>query len=169
MEGHTDWIWAVAVTPDGQHIVSGSSDRTVRVWDLASGRLEHTLEGHTHRVVAVTVTPDSQHIISAGEFTVRVWNLADGRPEHTLKSPEWVVAVAVTPDGRHIISASDTTLRVWNLTDGTELTRWDADATITCCASDPIEPATLVYADSDGRVVALSLCEPHPARIIPTQ
>ena len=128
LQGHTCWVVAVAVTPDGQRIVSGGErivsgghddsvrDDTARVWDLASGRLEHTLHGHTGWVVAVAVTPDGQHIVS-GSDRVRVWNLASGRLEHTLQGESGsVVAVAVTPDGQRIVSGGfDKTVRVWNL------------------------------------------------------
>ncbi len=63
---------SVAVTPDGQSVVSGSSDTTVRVWDLKSGRLLHTLEGHKKAVRAVVVTPDGRWAVSGSEdWTLR--------------------------------------------------------------------------------------------------
>ena len=72
-------IKAMAVTADGQRIVSCGDDNTVRVWDLASGRLERTLEGPTGGVRAVAVTADGQRIVSGGgDGTVRVWDLASG-------------------------------------------------------------------------------------------
>ena len=90
----------------------------MRVWDLASGRLEHTLKGHTGGVNAVAVTPDGQRIVSGSDdHTVRVWDLASGRLERTLKGHTGAVnTVAVTPDGQHIVSGSDDgTVRVWDL------------------------------------------------------
>jgi WD40 repeat protein len=69
----------LAVTPDGARIVSGSLDNTVRVWNLATGRLERTLDGHADSVCAVAVTPDGTRIVSGSwDNTVRVWNLASG-------------------------------------------------------------------------------------------
>ncbi len=121
LEGHTGWVSAVAVTPDGQHIISGSGDHTMRVWNLATGRPERTLEGRANAVSAVAVTPDGQRIISDGDDnSVRVWNLASGRAERTLDGHTGPVsAVAVTPDGRRIISGGfDQTVRVWNLATG---------------------------------------------------
>jgi WD40 repeat protein len=124
LEGHTSSIFAVAVTADGQHIVSACSrmhDYTVWVWNLTNGRLERTLEGHTNWVRAVAVTADGRRIVSGSDdCTVRVWNLASGRLERTLKGHTgWVFAVAVTADGQRIVSAAnDDTVRVWDLARG---------------------------------------------------
>ena len=61
--------------PDGQKIVSASSDRTVRVWCAVTGELEQTLEGHTSTVWSAQFEPDGQKIVSASsDETVRVWS-----------------------------------------------------------------------------------------------
>ncbi len=68
LEGHTGGVPAVALTPDGQQVVSGSEDRTLKVWDLAERAAElRTLEGHTGRVNAVALTPDGQRAVSGVE------------------------------------------------------------------------------------------------------
>src|SRR6185436_846880 len=58
--GHTHAVTACVVTSDGRRVVSASKDRTLKVWDLASGRAEATLEGHAYVVTACTVTPDGR-------------------------------------------------------------------------------------------------------------
>ena len=79
LEGHGSRVEAVAVTPDGCTVVSGSADRTVRVWDLATGNAR-TLNGHTDSVRAVAVTPDGRTAVSGSDDrTVRVWDLATGQ------------------------------------------------------------------------------------------
>ena len=84
-KGHTDEVLAVAVTPDGQHIISGSGDKLVKVWSVASKSLVSTCTGHTHHVWAVAVTPDGQRILSGSEDkTVRVW-LLDGTHQNTFE------------------------------------------------------------------------------------
>ena len=60
-----EWCHGVAVTPDGQRAVSASDDKTLKVWDLGSGRELRTLTGHSGGVRAVAVTPDGQRAISA--------------------------------------------------------------------------------------------------------
>jgi WD40 repeat protein len=61
---------AVAVSPDGRFIVSGS-DSTVKVWEAHDGRLLRSLEGHTDWVYAVAVSPDGRFIVSGSLMTAR--------------------------------------------------------------------------------------------------
>ncbi|HEX8106456.1 MAG TPA: hypothetical protein VF516_01960 [Kofleriaceae bacterium] len=76
LEGHTHAVMACAPTPDGRHAVSASSDHTLKVWELASGRPVATLQGHTDRVTACAVTPDGRHVVSASDdHTLKVWDL----------------------------------------------------------------------------------------------
>ena len=114
----------MAVTPDGRQAVSASEDRTLKVWDLASGAELRTLAGHADWVTAVAVTPDGRQAVSASDDrTLKVWDLASGAELRTLEGhADGVTAVAVTPDGRHAVSASeDRTLKVWDLASGAEL------------------------------------------------
>jgi WD40 repeat protein/serine/threonine protein kinase len=119
-EGHTAWVHAVVLTPDGSCAISGSWDGTLRVWDLESGQSVRTLEGHTGWVNAVAVTPDGEDAISASsDRTLRVWDLESGQSVCTMEGhKDRVNAVAVTPDGKAISASSDRTLRVWDLESG---------------------------------------------------
>ena len=115
--GHTGFVNACAVTPDSRRIISASDDRTLKVWDLDSGRLLDTFEGHTGRVTACAVTGDGRRIVSASDDrTLRVWDVDRGRLLGTLDGhTDAVAGCAVTPDGRRVVSASaDQTLRVWD-------------------------------------------------------
>jgi len=80
LQGHTDWISAVAVTPDGRHAVSASNDRTLRLWDLETGQTLRILQGHTDNISAVAITPDGRRAVSASwDRTLRVWDLETGQ------------------------------------------------------------------------------------------
>ncbi|KAF9032725.1 WD40-repeat-containing domain protein [Panaeolus papilionaceus] len=112
-------VYSVAYSPDGQHIVAGSEDHTIQVWNSATGTLEAgPLKGHTGTVWSVAYSPDGQHIASGSyDQTIQVWNSATGALEagplkgHT----HAVMSVAYSPDGQHIVSGSyDQTIRVWN-------------------------------------------------------
>ena len=120
-EGHTNRVAAVAITPDGRAAVSGSWDKTLRLWDLRTGHCLRTFEGHNSGVTAVAITPDGRAAVSAGgDKTLRLWDLSTGHCLRTLEGhSSGVAAVAITPDGRAALSASgDETLRLWNLAKG---------------------------------------------------
>ena len=78
-KGHTRY--SMAVTHDGQHIISGSGDKLVKVWSVASKSLASTCIGHISTVFAVAAMPDGQRILSGGhDKTVLAW-LLDGTLE----------------------------------------------------------------------------------------
>jgi hypothetical protein len=109
-------VWA-----DGEHIVSGGSDRTIEVWSLATGACLRTLRGHSDSVQSVAVSPDGQYIVSASaDQTIKVWSLASGACLRTLEGhTKMVQSVAVSADGQYIVSGiPDHTLKVWSLASG---------------------------------------------------
>jgi WD40 repeat protein len=74
LNGHHDWIKAIALSPDGTLLASGSSDHTVKLWSLPDGKLCHTLAGHTREVNAIAFTTDSQILISGSrDRTIKLW------------------------------------------------------------------------------------------------
>ncbi|WP_437589434.1 AAA family ATPase [Sorangium sp. So ce1000] len=121
LEGHTNAVAGVAMTQDGRFAVSGSWDKTLKVWDLATGQLLRTLAGHADSVNGVAVTSDGRIAVSASsDKTLKVWNLVTGQFLRTLEGhTERVFGVAVTLDGRIAASASgDKTLKAWDLATG---------------------------------------------------
>lgn len=76
----------MAVTSDGERVVSGSFDKTIRIWDIATGACIRTLTGHTREVRAVALTSDGGRIVSAAEdSTVGIWDADTGVCLRTLR------------------------------------------------------------------------------------
>ena len=116
----------MAVTPDGTRIVTGSSDKTARVWDAHTGAELLQLKGHDGSVLGVAVTPDGTRIITgSSDKTARVWDANGGAELRRLKGHTgFIWGVAVTGDGAHIVTGSDDgTARVWDADTGAELLR----------------------------------------------
>jgi WD40 repeat protein len=80
-EGHTDYIWNVAISPDGRLALSGSGssagkDNTVRLWDLETGKELQRFEGHSAQVATVSFSADGRRALSSSpDGTVRLWAL----------------------------------------------------------------------------------------------
>ncbi|NLX96920.1 MAG: AAA family ATPase [Rhodopirellula sp.] len=102
--GHTSLVEAVAISADGQLVVSAGRDQTVRGWDLLTGDTK-VLRGHAGWINALAMTPDGQFAISGGDDqTLRVWNLHSEQCLRTLEGHSVPIhAVAVTPDGQSVV------------------------------------------------------------------
>ncbi len=147
---HEAEVNSVAFSPNSKHIVSGSRDGTVRIWDAATGEpIGKALIGHTKSVNAVAFSPNGKRIVSGSsdylrtnkDNTVRIWDAATGQPiGQPLKGHTDVVkSVAYSPDGKRIVSGSeDKTIRVWEAATGKPLGKpIKEDDTVTSVAFSP--------------------------------
>ncbi|OBT95231.2 hypothetical protein VE01_07574 [Pseudogymnoascus verrucosus] len=121
LAGHLGWVEAVAFSPDGKHIASGSRDNTIKLWDASTGSLQKTLASHLGLVGAIAFSLDGKHIASgSGDNTIKLWDASTGSLQKTLVGHlDLVKAIAFSLDGKHIASGSwDNTIKLWDASIG---------------------------------------------------
>ena len=157
-------VTALAVTPDGQHIISGSEDQLVKVWSVATKSLVSTCVGHTGCVHAVAAMPDGQRILSGShDKTVRVW-LLDGTLKNTFElHADNVIALVALPDNQHALSGSDdNTVKLFNVNDGAVLRTFKHHTLAVICLALLPDGRRFVSgsADNTARIVEIGLAPP---------
>ena len=161
LEGHGFWVNKVCYSRDGQFIASASSDRTIKIWNVA-GVLLQTLVGHTNWVTSVAFSPDGNFLVSGSrDNMVKIWQRNSTtsefipQPIATLRGHEGpVLDVCFSHDGKMIASASeDTTVRLWK-SDGTVIgtLRGGHDRWVTCVAFHP-NSKSLVSGSADRNLI----------------
>ena len=111
----------VAFGPDGTHLVTGSDDRTARVWRADGTGEPVVLAGHEGNILSVAFSPEGTHVVTASDDgTARVWQTdGTGNPVVLTGHTSMVTSAAFSPDGTQVVTASwDGTARVWRA-DGT--------------------------------------------------
>ncbi|MEL4895544.1 serine/threonine-protein kinase [Crocosphaera sp. Alani8] len=127
--GHENIVWSVASSTDGKIAVSGSEDKTIKVWNTETQTLLHTLTGHLDGVRSVSISHNKQFIASASaDETIKLWDIETGDLIRTLTAHQGSLwSVEISPNEQTIASASsDKTIRLWNVSTG-ELMRTFSD------------------------------------------
>ena len=122
--GHSGYVTSVAISPDGQTLVSGSNDKTIKIWQLSTGQELRTLTGHSGWISSLAISPDGQTLVSGSwDKTIKIWQLSTGQELRTLTGHSaHVGSVAISPDGQTLVSGSgDNTIKIWELSTGREL------------------------------------------------
>ena len=146
LTGHSDWVRALAISPDGQTLASASFDKTIKLWQLSTGQLTHTCSEHSKGVLCVAISPDGQ-TLGSGSFdeTIKLWRLDTGKLIHTLTGHTGSVrSLAISPNNQLLISGSfDKTIKLWELETGRLL------GTLT-----NTEPVSAIALTADGQTLA---------------
>ncbi|MEM8723489.1 MAG: WD40 repeat domain-containing protein [Cyanobacteria bacterium P01_G01_bin.39] len=120
--GHSDWVRVIAFSANGKYLVSGSNDRTVRLWDVQTGQIIHLFKGHKERVKCVWIDDRTKQIISgSADSTLKLWNLENGDLLNTIETslnPKTVLnAIAIIPEQQLIVTGSTSvqgTIKRWH-------------------------------------------------------
>jgi WD40 repeat protein len=146
-------VTSVAYSPDGKLLASGGNDRTVRLWEVPTGKEVQRLEGHGDRVGSVVFAPDGKSLASASnDGTVRIWDVATGNELKMLMAGKnFIRAIAFSPDGKWLASAHDRRVKLWETSTWSkrgELAGHDRDRSVLSIAFSP-DGKTLASASED--------------------
>jgi WD40 repeat protein/serine/threonine protein kinase/Flp pilus assembly protein TadD len=121
-QGHNQLVRSVVFSSDGTRALSGGDDRTLRLWDVATGKELRCFKGHDSQIWSVALSPDGRRALSASR-DMRLWDLETGKELLRFQHPSGVWSVAFSPDGRRALSGTYKTLHLWDLESGKELAR----------------------------------------------
>src|SRR5262245_42718795 len=126
LKGHTEAVYVVGYSPDGKYVVTGSYDRTLKVFEAATGKEFKTFagpQGHQQLVIALALSPDGTFIASgSSDNTVKVWDFPSSKAIRSLAHPAEINGVALSPDGKLLAGAGkDGIVKLWNAADGKQL------------------------------------------------
>ncbi len=118
LSGHTNTVYCLAIALSGE-LVSGSSDDTIKAWDLKSGQCLKTLSGHPSSVCCLAIAPSGELVSGSADTTIKVWDLKSGQCLKTLSGHIRAVrCLAIAPSGELVSGSRDKTIKVWDLRSG---------------------------------------------------
>ncbi|MCI0462730.1 MAG: protein kinase, partial [Gemmataceae bacterium] len=158
LHGHRGGVHSVAFSPDGKLCASGSRDGTVKLWDVATGKLHGSLLAHSTWVFSIAFSPDGQRLASGGSDSghahLQLWEVATGQRQASLSwSVAVVLSVAFSPDGRLLTAAGQTSeevteVRLWDLLTGREWLLWRQPRQVTYVVAISPDGKTLAAAST---------------------
>jgi len=156
-KGHSSWVYSVTFSPDGTRIVSGSSDYTIKLWDVATGREIRTFQGHSGSVASVAFSRDGGRIVSGSkDSSIKLWDVATGRVLRTFTdhpSPAVVTSVAFSPDGTRIVSGSwYNKVKLWDAATGREIRTFSGHSSFVRSAAFSPDGARIVSGSWDTTI-----------------
>jgi len=122
--GHSGQVLSLAFTSDNKLLASGSVDKTIVLWDPATGNQLRALKGHTGTVGSIAFSPDDKQLASgSADNTIKIWDVASGNEKQTMTGHTlYVSSLAFSSDGKMLASGSgDQTVKLWDVATGREL------------------------------------------------
>lgn len=153
LDGHTDVVNEVDLSPDGRYAVTGSSDHTAVLWNLSDGTQAHLLVGHAGEVWGVDFSPDGESVLTGSEDgTVKRWEVETGAEIYTLDYGAAVWWVQLSPDGRYLFTLTeDNTVQVWEASTGSPIMYIESEAGFTDVDFSP-DGKSLLLSSKDNYV-----------------
>ena len=175
LQGHTNWVRSIAITPDCQRIISAGDDRDIRVWNVQLGECIRVMKGHIGRIRALSLSPDSRSVASVGidkadsdaiaqssnSAVIKIWDIESGTCTQTIKAhTDWIMAVGYSSSGDKIATGCrDSTMKLWNVSTGELIQQYDYHTDrINTVAFSP-DDQLLVSGGNDQTLYVTSLAE----------
>lgn len=162
MRAHDDVTLAVAFSPDGNTIASGSNDKKVFLWSVTTKEVIAEFHGHSDNIYDIAFSPDGTMVAACSkDKSVRIWNIAERKLVHLLNGhQEMVLEIEFSPDGKYLISSSsDQAIKLWDVKTGEQLYGYlENESSIPDIAFLP-DGKRFVSAGMDG---SLKMWEIHP-------
>jgi cytochrome c len=153
LRGHGGAVRALAISPDGRQVISGSFDTSAIRWSLARNVAEQVMRFHDGPVNAVAWLKDGRIVTAGGDAHIAIWTPGQPSPDRVLDGHTApVVALAVSPDGKMLASASwDRTVRLWPLAGGSPRVLEGNSQNVNGVAFSP-DGASVISAGYDGTI-----------------
>ena len=114
----------MAISADGKTLASGSEDKSIKLWDMRTGKKIQSLIGHANLVESVAISADGKTLASgSGDNSIKLWNIATGKKIRSLIGhSSYVYSVAISADGKTLASGSgDNSIKLWDMKTGKEI------------------------------------------------
>src|SRR5262249_38966458 len=126
LKGHTETVYAIAFSPDGKYVVTGSFDKLAKLWEAATGKDLRTVggtQGHQSLVLGVAFSADGKNTATGSQDnSARIWDVPTGGHLLAFAHADAVNGLSLSPDGKVLAGAGkDGTVKLWNPADGKQL------------------------------------------------
>ena len=128
--GHYASVRAVAFSPDGKLAATGSADKTIKLWEVATGREIRSYLGSVGTVHQLAFRPDGKHLASFdAEYKLKLWDVESSKEIHTIElADDEILSVVFSPDGKLVVTGTEKNHAIlWDLATGNEIRRYKPD------------------------------------------
>ncbi|UKO98211.1 serine/threonine-protein kinase [Nostoc sp. UHCC 0870] len=159
LKDHTEEVNTIAISADATKLASGSSDNTIKLWNLDTNEVKHTLKGHSDFVWSVAFSPDGKILASGSrDKTIRLWNIQQGKQIATLGEASLpVTSLAISNDGKILASGQGNRIKLWNLQTKKAITTLEGHTNIVNSIVISADSKTLVSGSWDKTIKVWNL------------
>ncbi len=169
---HSNIIYALVFNSKGDILISGSADRTIKVWNAVNGNLKFTLNGHVDSITALAISPCDRFLISGSvDGELRIWDLINPTAKPIIIDNHFssIAAIKITSDGNYFVSSSkDKTVRLWRIKDTEQVFVWSQNANYVDSLAINLDSKTIAFGISNGTVQLWNLMNQELLQTIDT-